>query len=337
MLTTSLDETCIRYLSVISVEDGENIVSVPYRGMMVDPDLIAGFITAVVIFAKTPIRTIRKAAYDILIEVGETKLVLLVCDPVPDETPYRRNMKQVLNFAEIAGLAPNRDYSPNEVFRGLKPEYPPWLQLVAFHLILSTYGFGWIGLLDIDPSKIVQSLLSSTSLALDDADFQDQVLPHLCSQIDQGGVTIGLDVQRMAEYGDLAQRIDDVLAQRENEIKQIKLLTNGNEVDLGPLWLTAYGNQILNALDLGAKCSLDEFSDLHAKFKEIGFNLRTTEKPVRSTKPKVSPKMREYILRRLNSLHIRNLNPNSPILSSLLREIMKSNVSSQEGNDVAYI
>jgi hypothetical protein len=62
--------------------------------------LIAGFVTAVIIFAKTPIRTIRKAAYDILIEVGESVLVLLVVDPVPDEAPYREKLRRILTQVE---------------------------------------------------------------------------------------------------------------------------------------------------------------------------------------------------------------------------------------------
>jgi hypothetical protein len=82
------------------MEGGESVLNVPYAEMTVDPDLIAGFVTAVIIFAKTPIRTIRKAAYDILIEVGDTVLVLLVVDPVPDEAPYREKLKKILQNVE---------------------------------------------------------------------------------------------------------------------------------------------------------------------------------------------------------------------------------------------
>jgi hypothetical protein len=82
------------------MEGGESVLNIPYAELTVDPDLIAGFVTAVIIFAKTPIRTIRKAAYDILIEVGETVLVLLVVDPVPDEAPYRKKLKNILEQVE---------------------------------------------------------------------------------------------------------------------------------------------------------------------------------------------------------------------------------------------
>ena len=95
-----LDVSKVRYISMIRLEGGESIVNVPYAEMTVDPDLIAGFVTAVIIFAKTPIRTIRKAAYDILIEVGETVLILLVVDPVPDETPYRKRLTRILSSLE---------------------------------------------------------------------------------------------------------------------------------------------------------------------------------------------------------------------------------------------
>jgi len=96
----SLDVSKVRYISLIRLEGGESILSLPYAEMSIDPDLIAGFVTAVIIFAKTPIRTIRKAAYDILIEVGETVLVLLVVDPVPSEAPYRERLQRILEDVE---------------------------------------------------------------------------------------------------------------------------------------------------------------------------------------------------------------------------------------------
>lgn len=96
----SIDVSKVRYISLIRIEGGESLVNIPYAELTVDPDLIAGFVTAVIIFAKTPIRTIRKAAYDILIEVGDTSLLLLVVDPVPDETPYRQRMKLILDLVE---------------------------------------------------------------------------------------------------------------------------------------------------------------------------------------------------------------------------------------------
>lgn len=96
----ALDVSKVRYLSLIRMEGGESVLNIPYAELTVDPDLIAGFVTAVIIFAKTPIRTIRKAAYDILIEVGETVLVLLVVDPVPDEAPYREKLKRILEQVE---------------------------------------------------------------------------------------------------------------------------------------------------------------------------------------------------------------------------------------------
>lgn len=94
------DISKVRYISLIRLEGGESILNLPYTELTVDPDLIAGFVTAVIIFAKTPIRTIRKAVYDILIEVGKTVLILLVVDPVPDESPYREKMARILELVE---------------------------------------------------------------------------------------------------------------------------------------------------------------------------------------------------------------------------------------------
>jgi hypothetical protein len=94
------DVSKVRYISLIRMEGGESVLNIPYAELTVDPDLIAGFVTAVIIFAKTPIRTIRKAAYDILIQVGESVLVLLVVDPVSDEKPYRVKLQRILDEVE---------------------------------------------------------------------------------------------------------------------------------------------------------------------------------------------------------------------------------------------
>ena len=114
----SVDTSKVRYISLIRMEGGESVLNVPYAEMTVDPDLIAGFVTAVIIFAKTPIRTIRKAAYDILIEVGDTVLVLLVVDPVPDETPYREKLKKILQNVESTHGRKLRDFEGDvRIFR----------------------------------------------------------------------------------------------------------------------------------------------------------------------------------------------------------------------------
>ena len=113
-----IDVSKVRYISLIRMEGGESVLNVPYAEMTVDPDLIAGFVTAVIIFAKTPIRTIRKAAYDILIEVGETVLVLLVVDPVPDEAPYREKLTSILNKVEETHGRKLRDFEGDvRIFR----------------------------------------------------------------------------------------------------------------------------------------------------------------------------------------------------------------------------
>ncbi|MFW9967174.1 MAG: hypothetical protein ACFFEA_08465 [Candidatus Thorarchaeota archaeon] len=113
-----IDVSKVRYISLIRMEGGESVLNVPYAEMTVDPDLIAGFVTAVIIFAKTPIRTIRKAAYDILIEVGETVLVLLVVDPVPDEAPYRERLNKILQNVESTHGRKLRDFEGDiRIFR----------------------------------------------------------------------------------------------------------------------------------------------------------------------------------------------------------------------------
>ncbi len=47
----ALDVSKVRYISLIRMEGGESVLNIPYAELTVDPDLIAGFVTAVIIVA----------------------------------------------------------------------------------------------------------------------------------------------------------------------------------------------------------------------------------------------------------------------------------------------
>jgi hypothetical protein len=90
----------VRYLSVVRKEGGEPIIGIPYREMSVDPDLVASFVLAVIIFENRQMKNFTKEGYVVVIEEGEYTVGLLIVDRVDDDTPYRNALKQVIETFE---------------------------------------------------------------------------------------------------------------------------------------------------------------------------------------------------------------------------------------------
>ena len=90
----------VRYLSLVRKEGGEPVIGIPYREMSVDPDLVASFVLAVIIFENRQLKTFTKEGYVVVIEEGEHVVGLLIIDRVEDDTPYRNDLKQIISSFE---------------------------------------------------------------------------------------------------------------------------------------------------------------------------------------------------------------------------------------------
>jgi hypothetical protein len=90
----------VRYLSLVRREGGEPIIGIPYRAMSVDPDLVASFVLAVIIFENRQLKTFVKEGYVVVIEEGAHVVGLLIVDKVEDDTPYRNNLIKIVEKFE---------------------------------------------------------------------------------------------------------------------------------------------------------------------------------------------------------------------------------------------
>ncbi|MGY5879828.1 MAG: hypothetical protein RTV31_06235 [Candidatus Thorarchaeota archaeon] len=90
----------VRYLSVVRKEGGEPIIGIPYREMSVDPDLVASFVLAVIIFENRQMKNFAKEGYVVVIEEGQFTVGLLIVDRVDDDTPFRDVLKHVIEKFE---------------------------------------------------------------------------------------------------------------------------------------------------------------------------------------------------------------------------------------------
>ena len=100
-MTDSVDEKAeVRYLSLVRKEGGEPIIGIPYREMSVDPDLVASFVLAVIIFENRQLKTFTKEGYVVVIEEGNHVVGLLIIDRVEDDAPYRNALRTIIEKFE---------------------------------------------------------------------------------------------------------------------------------------------------------------------------------------------------------------------------------------------
>jgi len=125
--------------------------------------------------------------------------------------------------------------------------------------------------------------------------MHDRVREYLCKQIDKGGTTIGLDVDKMSEYGDTALRVHKVLDLRKGEIEQVAIAKiSEGKADLRALWLTAYGHSILSSLGMGTTCSLNDLDKVMDALTRLGFSVNVISRDL-SMPTNITMSMRTYI------------------------------------------
>jgi len=90
----------VRYLSLIRKEGGEPVIGIPYREMSVDPDLVASFVIAVIIFENRQLKSFIKEGYVVVIEEGDHVVGLLIVDRIDDDEPYRTALKKIISKFE---------------------------------------------------------------------------------------------------------------------------------------------------------------------------------------------------------------------------------------------
>ena len=96
MFKESEAEEKVRYLSLVRREGGEPILGIPYREMSVDPDLVASFVLAIIIFENRQLKTFTKEGYVVVIEEGEHVVGLLIVDKVDEDDSYRSSLRRII-------------------------------------------------------------------------------------------------------------------------------------------------------------------------------------------------------------------------------------------------
>jgi len=100
MKLESKPEEKVRYLSLVRREGGEPVIGIPYREMSVDPDLVASFVLAIIIFENRQLKTFTKEGYVVVIEEGNHVVGLLIVDKVDEDDSYRSALRGIIERFE---------------------------------------------------------------------------------------------------------------------------------------------------------------------------------------------------------------------------------------------
>jgi len=309
------DNQKIRYISILNKTDGKRIARVLYSKLDIDPDLIDGFITSVIIFAKTPISTISKGPHNSIIETGETCIAFILSDPVLDETPYRERLRWIIEFIEGKSIPKNQQRLLNLISL-IQKKTPYWIEHYLFQNLLSSLGLSWIGFLDGPPIEHIEYVVPRINQPFFSDEIQKYLIGKLIQQIDEHGTTINLDIPTATKHVEIAKRIDQVLLMRKREIEKIEVIIEFHSVNLKNLWLTSYGFSALEAECVSTSCSLETFNQIKKEFEKNDISIKIAPSASRKYQSRMSAGLREYIWKLADS------NRNSNPLLSLFIELV---------------
>ncbi|MGV9103540.1 MAG: hypothetical protein ACOC3C_05455, partial [Candidatus Thorarchaeota archaeon] len=107
-------------------------------------------------------------------------------------------------------------------------------------------------------------------------ELQQLIISEWLKQILNGGTTIGFDFDKMMIHGKIMRYADTILELRQGGMQRIIVYTGG-PINFKALWRTACGYKVLDALDLGTKCSQHELAWVELAPDDIGFTIRATD------------------------------------------------------------
>ncbi len=146
------------------------------------------------------------------------------------------------------------------------------------HDVFYALGLGDYGFVDRDLTDLMLSLGSSTSTEDAREAISKVLLQEIVQSVDNDGITTGLNLAALSlKHGEIAGRAKKIIEVRMRELEQIRVsISREKKIDLRELAITAYGFNILNALDtnLGFYVEKYAFKQIDDALLELGVKLR---------------------------------------------------------------
>ncbi|MFX1272906.1 MAG: leucine-rich repeat domain-containing protein [Promethearchaeota archaeon] len=201
--------------------------------------------------------------------------------------PYQRSI--VTRNAQISGSRERFTVEPSapegswELLHKLA-NIPHGLSIPIQTYILKALGLEKYGLIDADISGLLCSIPPVLSLDKARKSVTSFVVEQMCEQIDRGGTTIGLDVDRvLTEAKGIAERIDSIAKLRDSEMQQVVAKRREKSMtltyDLSQLLFTAYGFSILGSVRpiFLHEVSNLEFGMIQDSLRAMGYEMKVVD------------------------------------------------------------
>jgi len=162
--------------------------------------------------------------------------------------------------------------------------------IVKTQLILSALDLGHFGFIDNDLSELFLSIGPSTDIETVRNQVRAALVEVCANQINNRGLSIGLDIEKALSHHQLAIPVSDVLMNRSDEISATRIPAEhdaqGNLIyNLKSIYLTAYGYEILRALQMPTVIDNERMKRLLQAFMKIGIKpeiIQNSEVPERN-------------------------------------------------------
>ncbi len=156
---------------------------------------------------------------------------------------------------------------------------------------------------DGNPHEILNTVNDNLSFSDAYSAVYEGVVNLLEKQIVGGGPTIFLDIEDFKKTS-ASRLISLIVAERQKEIEHTRIPLYGNKASLRPLWFTAYGVEILQALEQGLETDLKELAQVKASFSKVGIRIKTEEVDflVEDVRPPISKSIETFILELVRSM-----------------------------------
>ncbi len=151
---------------------------------------------------------------------------------------------------------------------------------------LACYDGDFIDIIDLIPS--------SKTYDIGKNEFYLRMVELLKSQLERGGSSLFFDIDQLGRT-DAVVLLPYILQRRRQEVKTLRLVKEGDLVDLRDLWLTGYGYGMLKAMKVGQKVNILQFDKIKKAFSEIGITLKIRQGR-ENPEINVPEKFQKYIL-----------------------------------------
>ena len=140
------------------------------------------------------------------------------------------------------------------------------------HCVYYALGFSHFGFIDIDLQDELLEIKRGVSFESAKESVFTALVGAAEEQISGGGPTTGMNVEALIEEsGEIARLAPRILELRSQESGTIAVPRNQMMVDLKPLWLLAYGHELLEAAQVDLECHMSDFEEIELAFAKLGY------------------------------------------------------------------